>query len=214
MIQKKGLSILGVIALCILAAFLSWHLSPLPPPPAPAETTSPSPVPIGGKFCLEDPMGKKWTESDFPGRYLVVYFGYTFCPDICPMALHNLTDALEILSSTGHGKVVDHLQPLFITLDPERDTPKSLGEFTSQFHPSLKGLTGSRAEIEEVAKAYRVYSSKFIPDPSKSDYLLDHSSILYVMDPKGAYVGHFNHQTSAEDMAQKLLIWVPETALS
>lgn len=157
------------------------------------------PVSLGGPFTLQDPEGKKWTEKDFPHSYLVIYFGYTFCPDICPMALHHLTDAIHMLESKGG--LTRKIQPLFITLDPERDTPSSLKEYMTQFHPSIKGLTGSPPQIEAVLKAYRVYRSKFVPDPKKPEYLMDHSSLIYIMSPEGTYLGSFSHQTDPTQMA-------------
>ena len=151
-------------------------------------------VEIGGAFSLTDHEGHKKTDLDFRGRYLMVYFGYSYCPDICPMALHHMTEALSLL-----GDQAKKIQPLFITVDPERDTAWHLSQYLKNYHPSFVGLTGSYADIQAVIQRYHVYASKITPDQA-SDYLMDHSSIIYIMDPQGRYIAHFNHNTAPEDM--------------
>ncbi len=154
---------------------------------------------IGGPFALTDHTGKRVTDQDFRGRYTLVLFGFTFCPDICPSALQVMSAALDRL-----GPKADRFVPVLITVDPERDTPMQLASYVQSFHPRLVGLTGSPAEIEAVVKAYRVYVKK-VPDPkSTAGYSIDHTSLIYVMGPDGAYVTHFAHTTNADVMAERL----------
>ena len=154
---------------------------------------------IGGPFELVDHQGFRRTDADFKGAYTMVYFGYSFCPDICPEALYNITQALNQL-----GKKAPRIQPLFITLDSERDTVEHLSRYISLFHPRFMALTGTPAQIEAVKKAYRVYSAKVNSEESRSEYVMDHSSLIYVMDPQGRFVAHFNHGTSPKEMARVL----------
>ncbi len=150
-------------------------------------------VPIGGPFTLLDSAGVTRTNADFPGQYLLVFFGYTFCPDVCPITLQTVGSALDRL-----GKQAEKVTPIFITVDPERDTPERMGKYVSSFHPRLVGLSGSNEQIAAVAKAYRVYYAKSGED---EDYLLDHSAILFFMSPDGRYLTHFRSDDSAEKMA-------------
>jgi cytochrome oxidase Cu insertion factor (SCO1/SenC/PrrC family) len=154
---------------------------------------------IGGPFALTDHTGKRVTDQDFRGRTLIVFFGFTFCPDVCPSGLQVIAAAIDKLGPKGKD-----ITPLFISLDPERDTPAQLATYVQSFHPRLVGLTGTPAEIAAVAKAYRVYVQK-VPDPkSTAGYTIDHSSIIYVMGPDGAYRTHFTHATSPDAMAERL----------
>ena len=144
---------------------------------------------IGGDFTLTDHTGKIRTAKGFQGKYLMVYFGYTFCPDICPTGLQAMTEALDAI-----GPLKDKIQPLFITIDPERDTPKYMATYMESFHSKFLALTGTKAQVDQASKAYKVYASR-VKDESSTDYLIDHSSIVYIMGPKGEYLGHFNHAT-------------------
>lgn len=154
---------------------------------------------IGGSFELIDHEGQARTEADYKGKFLLVYFGYTFCPDICPTALYNISQALDTL-----GKKSDQLIPLFISIDPERDTVKQLALYKSNFNPRIVMLTGSKEQVEKAAKAYRVYFTKAKPDGTSSDYLVDHSSIIYVMDRQGRFVTSFNHETPSHEIVRVL----------
>lgn len=153
---------------------------------------------IGGDFSLVDHNNKKRTSKDFQGKYMMVYFGYTFCPDICPTGLSSMTEALEMV-----GPLRDKIQPLFITVDPERDTVESMATYMQNFHPKFLALTGTKEQVKQAAKAYKVYASR-VNDNSSTEYIIDHSSIIYIMDKKGHYIGHFNHATPAAEMAEKL----------
>ena len=154
---------------------------------------------VGGPFTLTDAAGKKVTDQDFRGKYMLVFFGYTSCPDICPAGLQLMAGALEKL-----GPKAERIVPVFISVDPARDTPQKLGAYVKNFDPRLLGLTGTPDEIAAVAKAYKVYYAKVANNDKPDDYTMDHTSIMYVMDPKGEFVTHFTPQTSAEDMAAKL----------
>jgi protein SCO1/2 len=151
---------------------------------------------IGGPFNLVDGNGRAVTERSFPGKWLLVFFGYTHCPDVCPTTLADLAQALEQL-----GPAADRLQPLFITVDPERDTPQAMRDYVSPFGKRIVGLTGSAAEIAAVARAYRVYYAKH---PEGADYSMDHSAVLYVMRPDGRLAGFMTPDIGTPAMAQKL----------
>jgi protein SCO1 len=160
---------------------------------------TPSPA-IGGPFTLVDQHGKTVTDADFRGRYMLVFFGYTFCPDICPTGLSRNSDALDLM-----GEEADKVVPIFITIDPERDTVEHMKEYASFFHPRLVALTGTLEQIAAVAKAYRVYYAKAQEKGAEADeYLMDHSSITYVMAPDGQFLTHFGHDVSPERMAERL----------
>jgi protein SCO1/2 len=154
---------------------------------------------VGGPFRLVDHTGKRVTDADYKGRYLLVFFGFTHCPDICPTGLQVMSAALDQIGSKA-----ERLRPVFITVDPERDTPDKLGQYVKAFHPSLIGLTGSIEEIANVAKAYRVYFKKVANGPKPDDYTMDHTSIIYLMNPDGSYLTHFTHATPTDTLAARL----------
>ena len=145
---------------------------------------------VGGPFSLLDHTGKRVTDADFRGRYMMVYFGFTFCPDVCPAGLQLMAAAIDAAGAKGL-----RVTPIFVTVDPERDTPEQLARYVPSFHPRLVGLTGSLAEIQAVAKAYRVYYQKVKDERSSAPYTMDHTSIIYLMDPQGRFVTHFTHAT-------------------
>ncbi len=142
---------------------------------------------IGGPFALTDQYGQARTDADFRGKLMLVYFGYTFCPDACPTALNAITVALNELDPAAAKQVV----PIFVTVDPERDTVKQMKLYASNFHPSLVALTGSPDAISKAAKAYRVYYAKQKAEDTTAGYLMDHTSVIYLMDRKGHYLAHF-----------------------
>ena len=154
---------------------------------------------IGGPFSLVGADGKPVTDRDFRGRYMLIFFGFTHCPDICPAELQVIAQALEQLGDKAK-KVV----PIFITLDPERDTPEAMANYVKSFGPNFVGLTGSPEAIAAAAKAYRVAYSKVENKESPRDYSVDHSALVYLMDPEGRYVTHFSYGLSADQMAEKL----------
>jgi protein SCO1 len=154
---------------------------------------------IGGPFSLVGAGGKPVTDRDFRGRYMLIFFGFTHCPDICPAELQVVAQALEQL-----GDKAKNVVPIFITLDPERDTPEAMANFVKSFGPNFVGLTGSPEAIAAAAKAYRVAYSKVENKDSAGDYSVDHSALVYLMDPEGRYVTHFSYGLSADQMAEKL----------
>ena len=154
---------------------------------------------IGGPFSLVGADGKPVTDRDYRGRYMLIFFGFTHCPDICPAELQVIAQALEQLGDKAK-KVV----PIFITLDPERDTPEDMANYVKSFGPNFVGLTGSQEAIAAAAKAYRVAYSKVENKDSAGDYSVDHSALVYLMDPEGQYVTHFSYGLSADQMAEKL----------
>ena len=151
---------------------------------------------IGGPFKLTDQNGKLRSDADFRGQYTLVFFGYTNCPDVCPTTLQTLTDAM-----TDLGPKADKVTPVFITVDPDRDTAKALKDYAANFTPRLVMLTGSPADIAAVAKEYRVYYAKAGEGPN---YAMDHTALIYLMGPDGTYVTHYAPQATADDIAKDL----------
>jgi protein SCO1/2 len=154
---------------------------------------------VGGPFTLENSSGQTVTDRTFRGKYMLVYFGYTYCPDVCPTTLNAVADALDRL-----GTKADALQPIFITVDPERDTPSVMKQYTAAFTPRLIGLTGSVAQIADVAKEYHVYYAKHRTGPGPNDYSMDHSSILYLMGPDGRFIAPLRADESGAEIAKEL----------
>ena len=154
-------------------------------------------VPIGGPFALVDGDGRIRRDTEFRGAPMLVAFGYTHCPDVCPTVLQTMTDALDSLGAKGAA-----IQPLFVTVDPGRDTPEAMRAYVGHFHERLIGLTGSAAQTEAAARAYRVTVRTAPPD--ESGHLVDHTSIVYLMGPDGSYVTHFGHGSDAATMAARL----------
>jgi protein SCO1 len=163
---------------------------------APVQSTSRSAV-IGGPFALIDTDGKTVTDRSYRGKWMLIDFGYTFCPDACPTALTNVSAALDRL-----GRDADAIQPLFITVDPKRDTVAAMADYLKSFSPRIVGLTGTQAQTDAAAKAYRVYVA-----PQKGegdDYLIDHSAYFYLMDRDGKFVNVIAGSASGDDIAAKL----------
>jgi protein SCO1/2 len=152
---------------------------------------------IGGEFSLTNHEGKPVTDKDFHGKYMLVSFGYTFCPDICPAELQLMTDAMEKLGGTKSEVV-----PVFVTIDPARDTVEQMRDYVSNFHPSMVGLTGTEEQIKKAAETFRVFYAKAESDSADDQYyLMDHSTFIYLMDRNGEYVRHFPYGTNADDLA-------------
>jgi protein SCO1/2 len=152
---------------------------------------------IGGPFRLTDQNGKTVTDADLKGKWSLVYFGYTHCPDACPTALNDISIALEDL-----GAKRDAVRPVFITVDPERDTPEALKAYVTSFDAPILALTGTPDEVAQAAKGYRVYYAKH-PEAG-GDYSMDHSSVIYVMDPQGRFTASFTHESTPEQIAERL----------
>ena len=162
-----------------------------------ASTREEPAIPIGGPFALQDGDGKTVTDQAFRGRWMLVYFGYTHCPDACPTALQDMANALDQL-----GPKKQQVAIVFITVDPERDTPGVMKDYVAAFEAGIVPLGGSQEAVAEAAKAYRVYFAKH---PTKDGgYDMDHSSIIYLMDPRGRFVANFTHDTPPDQIAAKL----------
>jgi cytochrome oxidase Cu insertion factor (SCO1/SenC/PrrC family) len=155
--------------------------------------------PVGGPFQLTDQSGKVRSERDFRGHLMLVYFGFTTCPDICPTDLQAIGLAMDKLGSDG-----GDVQPLFITLDPERDTREHLADYVTMFHPRLLGLTGTAEAVQNAADAYRVYYKRVDFDKGDGYYTVDHSAFIYLMDRDGKYLGFFPPGTPAEKMVEMI----------
>lgn len=162
-----------------------------------ATLSSPAPcVTVGGPFTLTTPDGTTVTDQTYRGKWLVVYFGFTYCPLACPTALFEIVAALEQL-----GPDAAEVQPLFITVDPQRDTPEVLREYTASFDPRIVGLTGTPAQIESAAREYGVYFIAQQTGPGADDYTIDHSTYLYLIDPAGRFVRGFDADASGKQIA-------------
>ncbi len=196
MTRRTFLTLCALLLTLGLFSFLGIrHTQQVAPQSPPPQEGLPS---IGGAFELIDKDGKAWTDADFKGKPMLIYFGYTYCPDICPTALYAMTQALEMLGGAGA------VQPVFVTIDPERDTPDQLKLYAQNFHKDFIMLTGSQAQVKKAIKAYRVHAARASEDRGSNDYLMDHSSIIYFMDEKGQYQAHFNHNTPATEIVKKV----------
>ncbi|WP_339649927.1 SCO family protein [Halopseudomonas pelagia] len=184
----------GVAILVLLAglpiAYLNW------PAPVPVSAAIEEGAEIGGAFELQDHHGQTVTEDTFKGRWTLVFFGFTHCPDICPTTLSHVASLLD-----GLGDMAEQVQPLFITLDPERDTPAILAEYAAFFDPRILGLAGSAEQTRQVADAYSVYFKKVNMGDT---YTLDHTTTLYLMSPDGTFKRHYSEQMPADAMAQDI----------
>ncbi len=189
---KKLFLFIGFLSIIATGIYFSWqNFGPISKNTSLLYVKEQGVPELGGPFQLRDQNGIYRTNKEFNGKILLVYFGYSYCPDICPTALSNISQALKSL-----GKNADYFQPLFITIDPNRDTQELLKTYMQDFDPHFIALTGTEEELLPLKKAYKVYASKAPSSiPQDPHYLVDHSSLIYVMDPKGKYIMHFSHQT-------------------
>jgi protein SCO1/2 len=179
--------------LVVAAALLSFRTISGNWPWAPAGSSQAS---LGGAFALVDGNGRQVTDQTFRGKWMMVFFGYTHCPDVCPTTLSDIAQALDQL-----GPLAGQIQPLFVTVDPERDDPATMRDYTQAFGTRILGLTGSPAQIAAIAKAYHVYYAKH---PEGTGYSMDHSAIVYVMRPDGTPAGFLTPDIGASAIADKL----------
>jgi protein SCO1 len=161
---------------------------------------------IGGPFTLVNQDGATVTGRDYDGRYRLMYFGYAFCPDVCPVDLQKLMAGYAALEKSGPA-VAAKIAPIFVSIDPERDTPPVLKQYVSAFHPKLTGLTGTPEQVAAAAKAYAVTYSKE-GEPGASNYLMNHSRIAYLFGPKGEPIALVSHDGTPEAIAAELKRWV------
>jgi len=182
-------------------ALLTTTCSPAPPPPRPPLEGAK----IGGPFALIDQDGRPRTDRDFVGRWRIMYFGYTFCPDVCPVDIQNVGAGLKLFEKQDAAKAAQ-VMPVFVTVDPDRDTPAVLKQFISAFHPRMVGLTGGDPAIDAVAKEYSVYHRKGVA--TAGGYLVDHGRQAYLMDPSGKPIALIPADRSPQAVADALAIWV------
>ena len=196
MFKTKEALIPYLLLVAAMAGGLIWHESETVP--GLGRTVTTGQVAVGGPFALTDQNGQKRASASFKGKYQLIYFGYTFCPDVCPTTLAVMSQALDKMGMDG-ARIV----PIFITIDPERDTPKVLKSYMDAFGPSFVGLTGSQSEIAAVEKEYRVYAKKQ-PQGGKANYGIDHSSVIYLMGPDGRLVTFYDELVSPDALAKDL----------
>jgi protein SCO1/2 len=195
MFKTKEALIPYVLLVAALVGGLLWHESEMVP--GLGRTVISGQIAVGGPYALTDQDGKPRASSDFHGKYQLVYFGYTFCPDVCPTTLAVMAVALDKM-----GVDQNRIVPVFITIDPERDTPAALKKYMAAFGPRFVGLTGSAQQIAQVEKEFRVYAKK--QPMAGGNYGMDHSSVMYLMGPDGKLVSFYDEVTSPEDLAKDL----------
>ena len=166
----------------------------------------PRPLRSAGVYT-RDHDGDRVTDATYRGRFLFVYFGYGYCPDICPTELANMAAILDHMGASS-----ERVQALFVTVDPARDTPKFLAEYVAQFHPKMVGLTGTDQQIADIAKKYRVFYRK-AEDASASEYLMDHSNFFYLMGPDGKFLSMFRGGTDPAAIAETIANYVENYAV-
>lgn len=187
---------LALALVALLAGGLAWMRLAAPPPGNLAGST------LGGPFTLTDQDGRQVRDSDFAGKYRLIYFGYTFCPDVCPTDVAILTRGLQAFEAVAPGAGA-RVQPIFITVDPKRDDPAALKAFTAAFHPRLIGLTGSPAAIDAVRKAYGIYARP-VATSDPANYLVDHFAVLYLFGPRGEPIAFLPHGSTAAEVTAML----------
>lgn len=206
----KYLRLLAITAIIALAGYWAWQHPAWRGDVASGGSSSGGEITgssgkaaIGGAFALTDPAGNTVRDSDFRGKYLLVFFGFTRCPDICPLSLATLSETMTALGDSAAS-----FAPVFISVDPEHDTPQVVGKFIAQFDSRIIGLTGSADAVRSAEEAYKVYAAKVEKKDAPEGYMMDHSGYLYLMNPKGEYVTHFSHDIPAAELTQKLRAYV------
>lgn len=206
--STRVLLIVGIAALCIGGGMLGLAVVERSGAPSAAETTATG-ASIGGPFSLVAADGQTVTDRSYRGKWMLVYFGYTFCPDVCPTTLNNIAQALAKLGPDANAVV-----PIFITVDPKRDTPKVMGDYVKAFDPRIVGLSGSATQLAAVAKEYHVY---YAIQPGSgggngNDYLIDHSSFIYLMNKQGVFVKVMPGSLTGGEMADTIKSLVDSTS--
>jgi protein SCO1/2 len=195
MIVKLGIAIVVLLALAASVTLNTYLMLDLPEP----KITTSGTAAIGGPFTLVATNGEIVSDQTFRGKWLLIYFGYTYCPDACPTALNSMSVALEKLGSPAKD-----LQPLFITVDPERDTRETMAKYLTSFDSRIIGLTGTKEQIESVIKEYRLYVSREKPEQGGDDYVISHSSYIYLMDPQGRFANVIHAEEHGDEIAIRL----------
>jgi cytochrome oxidase Cu insertion factor (SCO1/SenC/PrrC family) len=184
-VMKRNTIIVVAAAACVLLAAGGWTLSSWLMAEGDAQATG-KPL-IKSEFSLVNHTGKPVTDEDFEGTWQLVFFGFTYCPDVCPTTLNDVSVVLGKL-----GDDAEQVRPLFISVDPKRDTPRALGEYVANFDPRIVGLTGAPEQINQAARAFRAYYAKVEREGVPDGYTMDHSAVRYLMDPQGEYATHFS----------------------
>lgn len=200
--MRNGPRLFVLAAMALVAVVLAWSIATMLWGSSP--TASVNRALIGGPFSLTDQQGQTIDDTQFRGRLMLVYFGYTFCPDVCPTELQNMSAALDML-----GPQAKQVQPLFVTVDPQRDTVAQLADYMTHFYPGFLGLTGTAEQVAAAAKAYRVYYARAKgtgkpDDPKDETYLVDHSGFVYLMGRDGQYLTHFAPNSDPQKMAERI----------
>jgi protein SCO1/2 len=195
MLRNRQVLVPYLLLVAALAGGILWYQSERVP--RLGQTVSEGRMDVGGPFRLMDQDGKPRSDADFRGKYMLIYFGYTFCPDVCPTTLAAMGQALEQI-----GPRRERVVPIFITIDPERDTPAVLKDYVAAFGSDFVGLTGSVEDIQKVDKAYRVYAVK--KPLEKGGYGMDHSNVLYLMGPDGKIVTYYADAVTPDMLAKDL----------
>ena len=199
--RRLGAACIGLALACVVSsASLAANEAADPSPTELIEGLLSGRAPVGGPFELTDQAGHRRTDADFRGKLVVLYFGYTYCPDVCPTELQSISLALDKL-----GAAAETVQPVFISVDPERDTPARLAEFVASFHPRLIGLTGSLADIKKTAIAYRTFFAKN-DATAPGEYSVDHTGFIYLIGKDGHYLGFLPPGASPDEIDDAIRI--------
>ena len=190
MTARMRLVFLGLIALVVFIGMTALIMLMN----RPAALVSP-----GGDFALVDQDGRAVTAADFRGRHMLVFFGFTNCPDVCPMSLQRIAEALDAAP-----ELLERLTPVLVSVDPERDTPRRMKEYLAYFGPAFRGLTGTPAQIDAMVKAYRVYARRVPLEDSALGYTMDHSGLIYLYDPQGEFVRTYDPSIESAALADAL----------
>jgi protein SCO1/2 len=197
--MNESASRLFTLVTMLFALFLAGCSSPSAPPPLEGAT-------MGGPFTLTDQNGRRVSDRDFAGKYRLVYFGYTFCPDVCPVDMQVIGAGLRRFEAQDAARAA-RVQPIFISVDPARDTPPVLRQFVATFHPRMIGLTGSEAEIGQVAREYRIFYERGEASPG-GGYMVNHTRMAVLYGPEGRPIAMIPHDQGPEGVATELGRWV------
>lgn len=194
----SGPKIFGLVVLALALGLGTFTLFFAPKHQSEVQNTGE--VLIGGPFEMVDHRGETVTNDAYRGKFMLVYFGFTYCPDICPTELQKISAALDVLPPAQ----LDQIEPIFVTVDPERDTVAEMAGYVEHFHDRITGLTGTLEQVSTMAEAYRVWFKKAKDEDSTAGYTMEHTNIVYLMGPNGKYVDHFTFATKSAEMAERI----------
>jgi len=198
--KKSSIILILSAVIAVFSIYMLFTIDLRPKPLAGQGSMASDVTQIGGDFTLTDQDGNEFSSEKMKGHLSLVYFGFTYCPDICPTSLQKLTQVISTLE-----KYHIELMPIFITIDPKRDNPELLKAYLAHFHKSFIGLSGSEEQIKQVADLYKVFYSR-TPDSNQTNYMMDHSSFVYLMDKNGKYMKHFYMSTTPEEIIEYIRI--------